>query len=151
MQRPLFALLLITCSFAGCKTQPTGPNTNTNRESITSLEMNLSAFGVESDSFPSIRVFINFLTDSSKGDRSYYNPAIKPSTYTLTRSEIKEILKLLESPEFEKLNSEYSVTKTDQPTSIVRIYAGHKTTSIKDYGLEGPYPLPELYKLAYKY
>ena len=113
--------------------------------------MNLSAFGVESDNFPSIEVYIDFAKDSSNCSKSYYNPAFKPSTYRLSASEIKKVLQLLKASDLIKLRSEYTISKTDQPTSTTKIYAGHSTFVIKDYGLVAEYPLQELYKIAYRY
>ena len=113
--------------------------------------MNLSAFGVEADDFPSIVVQIDFLNDSSRCEKTYYNPAFKPSTYRLSNTEIKKILELLEVANFDTLKSEYKVSKTDQPTSTTKIYIGQKTYVIKDYGLEGDYPLKELYNIVYKF
>jgi len=113
--------------------------------------MNLSAFGVEADDFPSIEAHIDFLNDSSRCEKTYYNPAYKPSTYRLTSTEIKNALQLLRVTDFNKLKTEYSVSKTDQPTSTTTIYFGQKKVIIKDYGLEGDYPLRELYKIVYKY
>jgi hypothetical protein len=113
--------------------------------------MNLSAFGVESDSFPSIEVYIDFLKDSNSCYKSYYNPAIKSSRYQLSASEIKKILQLLETSNLEKLKTEYRVPRTDAATSTTKIYTKNKIFVIRDYGLEGEYPLQELYKSVYKF
>ena len=64
-------------------------------DSILKLEMNLSAFGVEADDFPSIRVFIDFAKDSSFCSTSYYNPSYKGREYKLSMEEIKKIHDLL--------------------------------------------------------
>jgi hypothetical protein len=113
--------------------------------------MSLSAFGVESDNFPSIAAYIDFTNDSSECRKTYYNPALKPLTYKLSNTEIKQLFKLLNAADLEKLKPEYRVSKTDQPTSTTTIYTGRKTFVVKDYGLEGEYPLQELYKIVYKY
>jgi predicted RNA-binding protein with PUA-like domain len=113
--------------------------------------MSLSAFGVESDNFPSIEGYIDFVKDSSTCEKTYYNPAFKPSTYRLSTTEIKKVLQLLKASDLEKLKLEYKVSKTDQPTSTTTIYAGQRIFVIKDYGLEGDPPLTDLYKIVYKY
>jgi hypothetical protein len=119
-------------------------------DTITRVEMNLSAFGVESDDFPSIDVLIDFTNDSSICKKSYYNPAFKPSTYKLSNSELKNVLQLLQASDLGKLKTDYKVARTDQPTSTTKIYTTQKTYVIKDYGLEGDYPLKELYRIVYK-
>jgi hypothetical protein len=119
-------------------------------DSISKIEMTLSAFGVESDDFPSINAYIDFKHDSSNCVKSYYNPAYKPSPYSLSLEEIKKILELLENFDLKKLKKEYRVSKTNQPASTMTIYAGQRKFVIKDYGLEGEYPLPELYKIVYR-
>ena len=113
--------------------------------------MNLSAFGVEADDFPSIVAYIDFVKDSSNCEKTYYNPAFKSSSYKLSSTEIKKIQQLLKAMDLEKLKTEYSVSKTDQPTSTTTIHAGQGTFVIKDYGLVGDYPLQEVYKIVYKY
>jgi hypothetical protein len=136
---------LFVCSDAQTKT------TADSVESIVKIEMYLSAFGVESDSFPTISVTIDFLKDTSVCIKSYYNPAIKGSTYSLTKGEMQSILQLIKIAGLEKLKKEYSVTKTDQPTSSTKIYTTKRTFVIEDYGLEGDHPLQELYDIAYKF
>jgi hypothetical protein len=149
MLRKLFFFLIVAASFYNCRSQQY--TTKTIPDSITRLEMNLSAFGVEADNFPSIKAHIDFLNDSSSCEKTYYNATFKPSTYRLTSTEIKKVLQLLRATDFNKLKTEYSVSKTDQPNSITIIYLGQKTFTIKDYGLEGDYPLQELYKIVYKH
>ena len=120
-------------------------------DSIVKVEMNLSAFGVESDDFPSIKAYVNFQTDSSNCEKSFYNPAYKNSTYYLSKAEIQQILKILMNSDVEKLKREFKVQSTDQPTSTITIYTSTKKIIIKDYGLKGDSPLQELYKVVYKF
>jgi hypothetical protein len=120
-------------------------------DSISRIEMNLSAFGLESDDSPSIDCVIDFAGDSSRCSKSYYNPAYKPSTYRLTSAEMKKVLELFQTSALEKLKTEYTVSKTDQATSTTTIYVGQRKFVIKDYGLEGEFPLKELYKIVYKF
>jgi hypothetical protein len=93
--------------------------------------MHLSAFGVEADSFPSIEVLLDFMNDSSVCKKSYYNPAIKASTYRLSHEELKQVLQLLQAADLDKLKTDYKVSKTDQPTSFITIYKGGKSMSLK--------------------
>lgn len=118
---------------------------------VSKIEMNLSAFGVESDDFPSINAYIDFEHDSSNCLKSYYNPYYKPSSYKLSAEEIKKVLVLLQTVDLIRLKKEYRVNKTDQPTSTTAIYSDDKVFVIKDYGLEGGYPLQELYRIVYKF
>jgi hypothetical protein len=152
MRRVLALLLLITLSFNFCSTsQGSSSEVQPITDSVTKVEMNLSAFGVESDNFPSIAVYIDFVKDSSNCEKSYYNPAYKGSTYTLSAVEMKKVLELLQDSDINKLKPEYRVSKSDQPTSTTTIYLGQRKIVVKDYGLEGEHPLQELYKLVYKF
>lgn len=137
---------LVSCSNGDVKL--IGRNATT--DSIMKIEMSLSAFGVESDDFPSIEVFIDFTRDTSTCVKSYFNPAYKGLTYSLTKSEILAILELIKTSDFKKLKDKYTVNKSDQPRSTTKIYTVNKTFIIDDYGLEGESPLTELYKIAYK-
>lgn len=150
MQRQIFLSLTIFVTFGFCGSPHDKTTRQTSADTITRVEMNLSAFGVESDDFPSIDVLIDFTNDSSICKRSYYNPAFKPSTYKLSNTELKNVLQLLHASNLDKLKTEYKVAWTDQPTSTTKIYTAQKTYVIKDYGLEGDYPLKELYKIVYK-
>jgi hypothetical protein len=113
--------------------------------------MNLSAFGVESDDFPSIDVKIDFIHNTSICVKSFYDPENIGSTYYLTKDEMKSILKLLHIDQLEKLKKEYRVGMTDQPSSKTKIYTTKKIFVFDDYGLVGESPLKELYKIVYKY
>ena len=139
--------VLLSCSNA--QTKPVSKKSLTH--SIAKIEMNLSAFGVESDNFPSIDVFIDFSNDSSICVKSFYDPEQRGSTYSLTKSEIDTIVKLLGSADLEKLKNEYKVDVPDQASSITKIYTTEKTFVFDDYGLQGDYPLQEIYKIVYRY
>ena len=119
-------------------------------DTIVKIEMSLSAFGVESDDFPSIDVVIDFSEDSSYCKKWFYNPAIKDTTYNLTKKEMHHIITLLTISDLKKLKKEYKVEKTDQPRSKTIISTTTTKFVINDYGLEGEYPLKELYKIVYK-
>jgi hypothetical protein len=120
-------------------------------DSITKVIMNLSAFGVESDDYPTINVFLDFAKDSSNCVRPYYDPKFDTSSYKLSHDEMKKILRLLETSDLTQLKAEYTTPKTDQPTSTTTIYAGHKIFTVKDYGLVADSPLQELYDIVYKF
>jgi hypothetical protein len=113
--------------------------------------MHLSAFGVESDSFPSIEVFIDFIKDSSNCVKSFYNPAYRSSTYNLSNAEIKTVFGILQNSDLNKLKDHYKINKSDEPTSTINLYTKQKNFEIVDYGLEGPYPLQDLYRIVYKF
>ena len=117
---------------------------------ITKIDMDLNAFGVESDNFPSIEAHLDFQNDSNICVKSFYNPAYKDSIYHLNKTETQKILTLLKNLDLEKFKKEYSVASSDQPTSTIIIYTISNQYSIKDYGLQGDYPLQEIYKIVYK-
>ncbi len=149
MRKPIFLLLLLLLNFSSIgfgQSRPIGQIA----DPVARIEMNLSAFGVEADNFPSIEVSIDFVSCSSKCTKSYYNPAFKPISYKLTVEEMRRISQLLNNFDLTKLKADYTVSKTDQPTSITIIYVGVRKFVIKDYGLVAPNPLEELYKITYK-
>jgi hypothetical protein len=147
MKRQLFILtvFLTLTTFTG-----SGQTTSTDAELIVKIEMNLSAFGVESDDFPSIDVVIDFINETSSCEKSYYNPAYKGSTYSLSKTELKDMLNLLKISDLQKLKPEYKVAMSDQPSSKAIIYTTTAKYIINDYGLKGDFPLQELYKIVYK-
>ncbi|HEY1038246.1 MAG TPA: hypothetical protein VGF30_02525, partial [Bacteroidia bacterium] len=119
-------------------------------EKIEKIEMNLSAFGVESDDFPSVDAVIDFIKDSSSCVKSFYNPEKKGSSYSLDKDEMQEILNLLQISEVQKLKTEYKVSISDQPNSTTIIYTNKTKYVIKDYGLCGEGPLRKLYGIVYR-
>lgn len=148
MTRQLF---ILTFYFAFIVLISCGQTLSTNEEKIVKIEMNLSAFGVESDSYPSIDAVIDFSKDTSVCVKSYYNPDYKGSTYSLNKKEMKLILVLLKISDIQKLNTEYTVPVTDQPSSKTIIYTTKTSYTINDNGLKGEYPLQELYNIVYKF
>src|SRR3954466_12078939 len=121
MQSGILLSLTILLTFRFCHSQQDTTKRQIQGNSIWRVEMHLSAFGVESDSFPSIEVLLDFMNDSSLCKKSYYNPAIKPSTYRLSDAELKHVLQLLQTTDLDKLKTDYKVSKTDQPTSVITI------------------------------
>ena len=119
-------------------------------DAIVKIEMHLSAFGVESDDFPSIDGEIDFLKQSSHFRKWFYNPAYKDSTYSLTKEEMQKILTLLTTSHMEELKKEYRKTATDQSSTKMLIYTKNKFFTFNDYGLIGSHPLGEIYKIVYK-
>jgi hypothetical protein len=144
-------LLIIYLSCFLTLTTTTKTYSQTNSIAIDSLEMHLSNFGVETLSFPSIDVYINFIDGSNHCKKWNDDPAFKDSIYTLNRSEIKSILELVKNSHLEKLKTEYKVPTYDLPSSTTIIYTSKRKFVIKDYGLQGEYPLKELYKIVYKF
>jgi hypothetical protein len=140
--KKIFVLFIVSIGIFNC--------CQCQQNKILKVEFKLSAFGVESDSFPSISGYVDFVKDSNNFFKSYYNPAIKSSSYKLSSDEIKNILQLLQNTNLDSLKKEYSIGKTDQPTSIIKVYTNIRTYSFKDYGLEGESPLKDLYKIVYR-
>lgn len=112
--------------------------------------MELSAFGVESDDFPSINASLDFVHNTSNCTKSFYNPAYQGFTYRLSSVEMKKVFELIEKTDWNKLNPAYNNGRTDQPASTIVLYTTNKIVTIKDYGLVGDNPLQELYRLVYK-
>jgi hypothetical protein len=119
-------------------------------DTILSVEMNLSAMGVESDTYPSIAATLDFKQHTNHCERSYFDPAYPSSTYHLSAAELDSVRLLLQQADLAKLKGSYSINRTDQPTSTIVIRTASRTFTIKDYGLEGAVPLPQLYRLVYK-
>jgi len=140
----LFALLFFFLGGAGhpCASGPQDP--------VLRIEFKLSAMGVESEHFPSIEGKIDFAADSGIFTKSYYNPAYKDSTYYLSHAEIKQVAELLQTADLSRLQPDYRITWTDQPTSTVIFHTAHALYKVVDYGLKGDYPLQALYDIVYK-
>ena len=124
--------------------------TSTPVNHVLRVEMNLSAFGVESDNFPSVLAEIDFVKDSSYCRKTFYDPISHDFEYSLTTAEIETIKQMLQSSDLKKLRGTYTVALTDQPTSKMVIYTEQGKFEISDYGLKGDNPLPEIYKMVYK-
>jgi hypothetical protein len=144
-----FVGLVITIAFLSCAGSTPKADTRPNR--TLKVEMHLSAFGVESDNFPNIDALIDLSADSSYCKKWFYDPAHKTSVYRLTKKEMREVLQLVNSSAIHTLKKEYTIPSTDQPTSTMTVYSTTDTLQCKDYGLEGPSPLKELYKIVYKF
>ena len=127
-------------------------NSYASNNRINKIEMQLSAFGVESDHFPNINAFIDFTIDSSSCHKWFSNPSYKDFVYTIGKADIHKILNILRYADLNKIKRRKIDTgKSNQPGSKMRIFADKKTLAVNDYGLEGSYTLKELYKLVYKY
>lgn len=150
MEKILMLLLLVSC--CGCQhSNKTSLPAHQQNHAIAKLEMHLSAFGVESDNFPSVDADIDFTKKQAICRRWYYNPAHKDSTYLLTAKTIDTIYQLLVQTDFTKLKRLYERPATDQPSSTLLIIQSNKdTVTIKDYGLIGDYPLRDIYRLVYQ-
>ena len=120
------------------------------KDSVVKIEMKLSAFGVESDDFPSIDVVIDFTTNTSHCHKWNDDPKYKDSIYSFSDAELKGIFKLLQKANLNSLKNDYRRGESDQPTSTTIIYTRMRTYKVVDYGLIGDYPLTELYRLVYK-
>ncbi len=117
---------------------------------IQKIEMNLDSYGVEGD-YPNIVGEINFYKKQSSFYKSFFNPSLKDSSYSLTKNEIDTIYQLFDFKNGINFNSKYSVDKTDQPTSRIKIYTNKLIYEIEDYGLTANSRLNKIYSIAYKY
>ena len=148
MHRYFLIFLLVTTA---CDRHSQSGQESEARDVIRKIEMNLSAFGVESDDFPSIQATVDILNDSSVCIKTFYNPSYPDSIYKLSRLEMDQIVKLLRLSDIRNLKKEYTVAKTDQPRSITTFITNTEEFTIDDYGLVGEYPLQKLYEIVYKY
>ena len=112
--------------------------------------MKLSAYGVESDDFPNIDVYVDFTKDSSHCRKWYFNPAYKESEYTLTKDQMETVRKLLENSNIPDLIHKPKLETSDEPTSYLTVYETKNKFSIEDYGLMGDAPLKDIYKIVYR-
>jgi len=112
--------------------------------------MNLSAFGVESDEFPSVIAKIDLVSFKSSCKKSYYNPAHRSIAYQLSKKEIDQIKEILSQVNFAKIKKDYKDSRPDQPISTIKIYCTEGKYTVNDYGLIGEAYLQKLYKIAYK-
>lgn len=130
-----------------CKVRPLK---QANPDIVKRIELRLSAFGVESDGFPSINAIVDLQSDTSYCIVSYYDPKFRDTTYRLTKATMDSIRYFVAHGDINMLKRKYTVSMTDQPTSTTIFYFSDKEIAISDYGLEGPFPLKELYGLVYK-
>lgn len=149
MNKRIYILFIAALGLIYCRSNE-NDRTIKSQPTVDSLVMFLSAFGVESDGFPSIDATIDFKHNSSVCKVYYDNPKFKNSTYSMTLQEIKEILSLFQNVRLDTLKKEYTHGPTDQPTSTTTIYTSTGNFIISDYGLQAEYPLNELYKIVYK-
>ncbi len=119
-------------------------------DNVSSAHFYLSAFGVESDEFPTIDAKIDFLKIKSQCQATYDEPNKKPKSYTLSSKEIDTLSHLINSVDWKQFKKAFAVGITDQPTSTLTIKIKNDIFEIKDYGLQGDAPLPELYRIVYK-
>jgi hypothetical protein len=148
----IYILVIIVLAFAYCSnSQDKAISDKPLTDTFTKIEMHLSAYGVESDDFPSIDVSIDFVNNSSSCRKWFYNPAFKDSTYSFSKNVTDSILQILKRTDWEKIKKEYTVSKSDQPSSTITIFTESRKFIIKDYGLKGDGPLRELYTIGYKF
>lgn len=140
-----FFILASACSPVNSQQQHVGDN------NVTALHMRLSNYGVETLSFPAFTVTIDFVNGRSLCQRTNDNPSTTDSTYTLSKSEIDSIKKLLDSCDLKHLKTEYKASATDQPTSYDTLYMGNNIIFIKDYGMIADTPMQSIYSIVYKF
>jgi hypothetical protein len=150
--KKLSFLFLLAILFTNCKSQEQNQHLNRNSDSIIYIEMHLSAFGVESDTYPSIDAEIDFLSQTSICNRWYYNPETKgDGDYVLSKEEMENLRKIAGSMDLEKAEKAYNTNKTDQPNSTLIIYTQKKRYEFYDYGLVGNAVLQKIYRIVYKF
>jgi hypothetical protein len=146
-----YILVIMIFAFIHCSnSQDRAVNNKPLATAFTKMEMHLSAYGVESDNFPSIDISIDFVNNSSSCRKWFYNPAFKDSVYSFSKNVTDNILQILRRTDWGKIKKEYTTQASDQPASTITIYTEANKFTIKDYGLKGDAPLQELYKIGYK-
>ncbi len=143
------AIIIFSVIALSCNVSTKNAKSHSEQFQVLKLEMFLNAFGVESDGFPTINATIDFITDSSLCDVSYYEPWLKQKQYSFSKQELDTLRALLISFDLKKIKKEYNEGPTDQPTSITTVYTSQDTIRIKDYGLQAKYPMQELYRIVY--
>ena len=143
------AIIIFFVIALSCNVSTKNAKSHSEQFQVLKLEMFLNAFGVESDGFPTINATIDFITDSSLCDVSYYEPWLKQKQYSLSKQELDTLRALLLSSDLKKIKKEYNEGPTDQPTSITTVYTSQDTIRIKDYGLQAKFPMQELYRIVY--
>lgn len=149
MKRLLCFLLIAIITFSFCSSEKQAGSTN-KLLAVDSAVMFLDAYGVESAGFPTIRAALNFKSNSGTCEVSYYEPWLKKKIYSLTQAEMDTVLNLLQHTSPQVPEQQYKDFNTDQPTSLVTVYAGDTHYVIRDYGLVAKYPFNELYRIVYK-
>lgn len=112
-------------------------NPNPVDKKIKSIEISISAFGVESDYFPSVFCSINYEKNESVFTESYYNPALKGKKTTMTISEMNVIKKIISYCDLNSLNVWDKTTISDQATGIIKVNYNDTFFQVEDYGLDG--------------
>ena len=143
----VFISILISFSFAQ-KHRSAGSAIQV--DSIIKIDMFLNAFGVESFGFPSIKATINFKTQRSICNVTYYEPQLKSKNYSLSQNELQTISSIFSNFDFKQSKKEYAANTSDQPTSTTTIYTTQGKFQIKDYGLIALPPFDKLYEIVYK-
>jgi hypothetical protein len=76
-QRKLLVFILFTSLLSYTQISNAQTTKTTDSLVVTKIQMNLSAFGVESDGFPNIYATIDLKTDTSFCSVSYYDPKFR--------------------------------------------------------------------------
>jgi hypothetical protein len=143
-------LALTLCLFICTQTITTQTIVEKNNNSINKIQIFLSAFGVESDGFPEIYATIDLQNDTSLCSVSYYDPHFHDTTYRLSSFDMLGIKNILDSCDIKKLQTNYKVDYTDQPTATSIFFFNNQEIKISDYGLRGDCPLTKLYDIVFK-
>lgn len=136
-------LLVFNCKMKAIK--------QVNSEDVSRIEMRLSAFGVESDGFPSINAKMDLKNDTSYCEVSYYDPKFSGVIYRLSKADLDSVRYLVTHTDLRSLKKEYRGSAPDQPASTTIFYIGDDSIKVLDYDrTERVLLLDELYRLVYK-
>lgn len=156
MKTFLYLLIAALPMLAGChkhqlQSATSKPLAPLDSSAVVKIEMKQSGFGVEPPgACPNIDVTIDFIQSTSSCVVSYFYPVKKTSTYSLSKKEMADVLKLMNVSDLEKLKESYETPIMDLPSASTKIYTAKKTYSIYDYGMEGDPLLQQLYKIVYR-
>jgi len=110
-----FLLIVILC--ISCQRDSQKDRNGNKLNSVIKIKMYLDGFGVEGNNFPSsIDGEIDFQNKKSKFQKTYYDPSIKASTYSLNDKEIKTLFDLIQKTDLTILKKNIQLVKID-PTN----------------------------------
>ena len=133
--------------FISCVNKSHSPILN----SVLKVEMYLNPNGISSENFPAIDAKIDFVKKKSQCLRKYPSPRMRDAYYALTEKELDQLFSTLSQSDLAHLPKTNYSTKKALPKSTAIIYTKETKYIIEDYGLNGQYPLSEMYKLVYKF
>lgn len=116
------------------------------------MKVHFDVFGVESLNMHEIQGEINFETKTSTFKKIIDYPLAQDSIYQLDTTKIKQLERLINNLDLEKLKTHYTLDNIpDQPKSTLTIQTAEKEYTIADYGLSGTPELMKIYTIVYGY